>query len=291
MKLNKIYQLKVQNARYGDFVVIEPPTTVEFAIDRNFNSSQANIKVYNLGQETRSFIFQDIFNKLQGTVEFYAGYEKDGTDWSMIFTGRMLYAHSTRLRTDIITNIECQGISLTSYWSESSISQAEGFKSKADIIKKLSADMGFSDPIVGPGFTSIPFSGSRGLSLSGNTLKIMNMAISDDGNYFVDNGRGVALGYQEAFRNNGFEEINKETGLLNIPFRTSEMVEAQLLFTPQLQVGQYVRVTGYTDAHYNGDYGVMGVRHAGMISETHDVRTTTTVLLSDAVTLHKVFPL
>ena len=111
MKLNKIYRLEVQlpaeGSQPGDFLVIQPPITIEFGIDRRrfASANRMDLKIYNLSEQTRSRIFRDRFNRYNPTqpisdtnhpryVRLYGGYEHDGLNLSLMFNGALSYAFS-----------------------------------------------------------------------------------------------------------------------------------------------------------------------------------------------------
>ncbi len=304
MKLNKIYELRIQNYKTGGYTVVRPPMTIEFVIERNTYASanQANIKIYNLSEKTRALLFQDRIigglgavsqnAALQGNIELYAGYESDAGNLSCIFNGWQIYTHSTRRGTEFITETECQDPGVYAYITESIISlERNATRSKAEIIAGLYNDLGYvNQGIIGPSYESIPFiSSSRGLSIISGTMKMGTEITKDDGKFFFDLNRPVSLSSGEAFINDTFGEITPDTGLLNVPVRSDLLVVANLMFTPQLQVGQYVKVQAYSDDSYNGDYAVEGLRHSGMISGTHDAPTSTTVYLTKNMDREKLF--
>ena len=292
MKLNKIYELNVQHPISRLWTTVRPPITIEFDIDRHpwSSSSSANIKIYNLSEETRSGIFQDWWTQPQGGANLKAGYRYESGGISTIFDGIMIYAHSTRRGSEIITQLECQDLQLVTLQHESSVSLSlDSGRTKSEILKQLFKDLGYSNWIIDPVYESSPYTGNRGLSLIGNTLQICSDIVGSSGMFFVDRGLPIAISYGSAIYNSGFSTISKETGLLNLPVAAKNIVMAQLLFTPQIQVGQYIKMNGYQDKHYDGDYVVIGVRHSGIISETHDSHTTTTVTLSRNVVYDKLF--
>lgn len=92
-KLNKTFQLQIITLKDVNGVIetkevlplILPPLTIEFVIERNpyAGASSADIKVYNLSENTRSKIFQDIYVAPQENVLLYGGYESE--DPSLFF--------------------------------------------------------------------------------------------------------------------------------------------------------------------------------------------------------------
>lgn len=272
----------------GEFVIIRPPFTIEFVVERNRNAKAqaANIKIYNLGKDTRERIFKDrweIFqiNKPIGprnyprTIQFYAGYEGDNSKrMSSVFFGQIVSCSSSRRGPDIITELECNDPGIWNYTTESSHALEAGVDKK-EVIQKLYQDM-FGEKGA-QGYISDTYTGitSRGKVLFGNTYNLLK-ELTEDG-FFVDNGLPIALPLGEAIPGE-IKIIDSASGLLNYPIRTEYSITIQILFMPELQLGYNVELNSEM-REYNGLYNVYGIRHSGMISGTHDAQTITTVSL------------
>jgi len=313
-KLNKIYELWVQEHDSLDYFIVRPPMSVEFNIERNVwaQSSDANFKIYNLSATTRGKIFRDRFEEWEpsipvntnfklpdgsigtnrpGNVQFYGGYEHDGKGLSMLFNGQLHYGHSTRRGPEFITELECLDLSVSQYASQSARTLAAG-RNKKEIIEWLHNDIGSGPGIIGPGFDE-PLGNIRGVTLQGNTLKLLHDVTN--GNWYSDLGIPIAIKDWEVIDNPNIRKISPETGMINVPIKANNVVIATLMFTPEIIVGQYIQVEtaegsraqGLTAlgnkttsrGNYDGNYKVLGIKHAGIISGTHDAQTITTVSL------------
>lgn len=303
MKFNKIYQLRVQRGfpfggtakspKSGEWVVIELPITIEFTVDRTAYSdaNTTSIKIYNLSQDTRAKLFHDRFLYPDPTmprsakndvrfVELFAGYEGERQVMSLIFSGNLFYGNSTRKGSEMITELECMDPAIWTYNNISSANFGKG-STEADIIKGLLLDAGYKNAIVGKSFENKIYNNDRSAIFHGNTMKLIKDIVGD-GIFDIDNEMPIVLGKGETIGTAIMPTINSSSGLINVPVKTNQALIVPLMFTPQLQVGQYVKIdaketASYSD--YNGDYRIVGVRHQGVISGTHDAQTTTTLSL------------
>lgn len=291
MKLNKIYRLMIQlpYPNSTEYLEITPPLTLEFNISRHTQASanSANLKIYNLSEKTRSLIFRDRYqdfwdiNSEMGplnypaNVQLFAGYENEGKALSLIFNGQIFNAHSTRMGPNYITELDCQDIAINQYAQASSTTLNKS-ASQLDVLLTLFRNLNAANA----GFLSTGMAGAatgRGRVLFGPTYELLKQYTNN--NVFVDNGKLIAILDDEAFDNPAFPYLSKEEGLLNVPIKSNAQIIAQTAFTPQAIVGQKLTVNGYQNTEYNGTYKVIGLTHAGIISETHDGPTITSLSL------------
>jgi len=284
--------------REKNWLIIRPPTTVEFVIKRSVHaqSMSADIKIYNLSEKTRSKIFRDRYENFNFAapvslwnqpryVEFYAGYESDGQPLAPVFMGAIFYASSVRRGPNYVTILECKDLHIFQYIKMSKFTLDKEV-SKADIIRMLYVDLMGSEAaaagIIG-GFTG---TAKRGQVIFGPTFN--SLSELTNGNFFVDLGKPISLLPGETIDNPAVRVLSPDTGLLNVPMKSATLAVADMMFTPELQVGQYVFVDGYKDRQYNGFYGVQGIHHSGIISGTHDTQTTTKATLWNGKTITNI---
>ena len=243
------------------YLVIDPDLTVEFEIKRNsLGSSQTGtFKVKNLSEKTRNLIYKDRYSTaLFRSVQFRAGY---GTFMPLLFNGWMFQAFSYRQGVDFITEIDC--------W-DGAMAMANGFStvgvganvSAAQIIGLLTNDLPNTagTPIIG----KFPQVNTRGACLCGNTWQLIQQYCG--GVAIIDNNQVKVLGPNEAITSDEIPVIDADTGLLGSPRRYDALIEFEMLFTPQLTVGQIVLLQSVTNSIFNGTYKVMGFEHRGTIS-------------------------
>jgi len=304
VKFNKTYELQIQLpsevGKVGKFLAIRPPVTVEFVIKRSVHaqSISADIRIYNLSEDTRSKIFRDRYENYNAAapvspdnqpryVIFYAGYESDGMPLAPIFIGAIFYASSVRRGPNYITMLECKDLDIYQYIKTSSFTIKKDVD-KADVIKRLYEDLlGFeiADSGIIGGFTGVA---ERGRAYFGPTFDIL--AEVTEGNFYMELGKPISLLPGETFDNPAIRVLSAETGLLNVPMKSATLAVADLIFTPHLQVGQYVFVEGYKDRQYNGVYKTVSIHHSGVISGTHDTQTTTKASLFNGKVIKNISP-
>ena len=323
MKFNKVFKLLIQKPfpDFQDYILIEPPMTIEFSVERHnrADANSANIKVMNLSEKTRQLIFRDRYQIWDPTseigwlnstapdgtksaflnsprnVQLYAGYEHEADELSLIFNGQMNVGHSTRRGPDWITEMECQDPGIYQYVVRSNLTMKKN-ATKAEIIQALYQNFARVnwgqnlEGLISNKYDDLKGTGERGIVLFGKTMKLVIDQAKDagrDSNFYFDNGRPFAKMRGETFGNPALTVINSATGLLNVPVRSGAQTTIQMLFTPQLQIGQRLSVVA-REKVYNGEYEVIGIRHSGVISGTHDLQSMTVVSLDNGALIKEV---
>lgn len=265
-KFNKTFRLTIQMVEdKTKAIVIEPPFTIEFDINRNTGSqaNTGNFKIYNLSASTRKNIFQDLFQlSADRKVIFEAGYNGQ---LSTLFIGTLKTAYSGRKGTEIITEINAWddgfGSMLTTY---SAKTYSAGWTQK-DLLKAQMRAMcstnGLEMGEVGE-FDINPQ--PRGVSIVGNTFAVLNKHA--DGLVFIDNNRIHALNNHEVI-DGLVQKIDSSTGLLGTPKRQDAKLMIDCIFEPRIVIAQVIECESDVQPQYNGQYKVMGVHHNGIISE------------------------
>jgi len=274
LKFGRTYTLTVQGAD-GEFHTFQNPLTIDFSILRNTlaSASTANIKIMNLGAVTRNLIYKDRFDTLEyRKVELHAGY---GRQQSMIFSGNIKEAKSYREEgaTETVTEIDAYDGGFAMVNNYASRSYAAGTP-RAQVINGLVSDMG---PTLAPGAVSV-LAGTypRGKSIMGPTWQQL---VTESGQRaFIDNGRIYVLDDDEAIVGDAFL-ITAETGLLGSPKRSGTFVTCEILFEPRLVIGQRVELISRFNSILSGFYKVMGIQHAGTISDAVNGKLKTIVSL------------
>lgn len=283
LKFNRRYTLKVEtqprlpgSAAPGDafFATVSLPLTCEFSVTRNLLSAAntATFRILNLAERSRNKIYKDQYNLLEfRAIQFWAGYSDQPP---MIFNGNVKSAFSFRQSgsTNVVTQIEAYegAYAMTNGFSSRSIA---GGQSYAEIIQSLNKDLPFLDsPIIG----DIQGKTSRGAVMFGNTWRLIKEYAS--GNAAIDNNKLLVLNPNEVITGD-ITIINAQTGLLGSPQRAKATIDVEMLFTPQLKIGQLVKLESEVNRLLNGFYKVVGIQHTGVVSEVTSGRATTNVQL------------
>ena len=252
-------------------ITIRYPFTLEFDVDRNTfaNANKASFRIYNLAESTRKKIFQDAFNINRFVfVELYAGY---GTNLPLIFTGRVMQAYHSKQGTDIITEIQAVDNDIVQSYSSKSF---QAGTSKKDIVTSLVEDM--PNTQLGAIGTLDGTIDRQAIFEDGTFSAISRLT---GGNVFIDLGKLNVLNPNEVLGDVGIYKITSYTGLLGTPQRRDASLELDMVFAPEIAVGQLVEISSRVNKEYNGQYKVCGIHHHGVISGSICGEAITTVSL------------
>jgi hypothetical protein len=255
-------------------VTIPQDFTIEFSITRKFLSSSqtATFRIFNLGEKTRNLLQKDAYATTERrAIQFHAGY--DDFPLPLCFNGQVMTAYSVKRSgsTEFVTVIEA---------FDGGVAMANGFVSQTiasgttvrDVLLTLAKSLPVTagEPIIGQ-FDGV---NSRGEVLFGNTWGII---VEKSGKLAtIDNGQVKILQPNEALRGQ-IPVITAASGLLGSPERSSTNLEFEILFEPQLTIGQIVDLEGSTNRLYNGTYKVTGFTHEGVISPVESGKCSTKV--------------
>lgn len=243
----------------GNFIVIEPPFSIDFTAQRGLGSAinSMSLTIYNLGKENRERIFQDRFSLEIKPIILEVGYNNQLTT---IFSGNLFQASSSRRGTEIVTEIDARDnfVDLTTTLSNKTL---ESGVTLQDVYGGLIDD--FPNIIRGViGGENITF--NRPIILNGNTYDIIQNYSNN--NAYVDNGVCNILNPNQAIEG-VVTVINSETGLLETPRREDASLVVKTLCQPKIKMGQIIDLESEILPVYNGQYKVYGVTHRGTISE------------------------
>lgn len=242
----------------AEVITISSPLTVEFDITRNTfaQSNTATFRLTNLAPSTRDKIFQDKYNIFRYCfVDFYAGY---GDQLSLLFTGKVMQAYSERQGTEMVTEIQAMDNDIIQSYSMHTF---EAGTSKTDVIKTLASDM--------PN-TQLNAVGNQGGVLANRlicddlTFVAINKVTGNSA--FIDLGKLNVLNNNEVLKDVEIYKIDSDTGLLGTPKRRDAQLEVDMIFEPRITVGQLVEIESSTASIFDGQFKVIGIHHAGIIS-------------------------
>jgi len=266
VKFNRNYKLTVQSIE-GDFVTIGLPFTIEFDIQRTILSSVnvASIRVMNLNPNTRNKIRKDKQNfDVNRRVNLKAGY---GDNLSTIFDGNLFQGWSTRPNSTVSTQLECMDAGYASSNANMAFSAQKG-TTKRSVMAKMIEEMapyGVSKGTIGVGgsFQDVL---TRGNTFSGATFEALKEYRNDEGGFFVDNGVANVLNLDETIETE-VPLINADTGLLGTPILHETFLSFDILFSPELLIGQQIQLTSKLNPAFNSIYKILSLGHKGTISE------------------------
>lgn len=248
------------------------PLTLQFNIVRNTlaQSNTGDFTIYNLAKATRSAIFQDRFaTQTIKYITLSAGYEGNLVQ---VFRGKIQECYSKRVGVDVLTNIKAWDIGVNERVMCVTFQAGTTFKEAIkNVLAQAPYDLGAIGDIQGTFKTDTSFVGTP--------LNIANQITN--GHTFVDNGTVNTLNNNECL-DTGVLVLNDKT-LIGTPERRNQSVTANIIFNPNLMVGQLIEVQSSIASEFSGTYYLGGMTHSGTISGAEAGQRITTVdLLSGA---------
>ncbi len=267
-KRRRNYQLLIGPAMVNGIVVgdptavlIEPPFTMEFDIQRNNLASTNNgtIRIYNLSEDVRKKVYKDSFRyDIRKTIQLKAGY---GDTIPTIFKGCIRQASSVRQGVNFITTAECFDAGDAMINGEINQTFMAGTP-KDQIMRQIIQTLpGVSVGAVG----QFPGTSLKAETYSGNSANILK-TLTNDG-FFVDLEKAYCLNNNECITG-AIPVLNSASGLLGTPVREETKLTFDIIFEPRLQIGQLIELQSSTERNFNGQYKVISIKHRGTISDS-----------------------
>ena len=269
---------------------IQSPLTLELDVQRSGTQGVGTFtfKIYNLAEDTRKDLYRDICNQFSPrSIVVNAGYAswqsgtgpKNPRAFPTIASGFVQQCYSTRVGPSWLTVI--------SGW-DGGYAQANAFINSPwasniwnERVKQLAnALMRFGDinsVYISPDLTA---NVSRGGVANGQAWDLLNeLAQGANADLFVDLGKlyMVPKGQSVPLLTGGITEISTKTGLLNTPIKQQWRVAFDMLFEPNLLVGQEFNLVS-EEQENNGNFTVRDIHHFGVISDGVDGDLTTSVV-------------
>lgn len=238
-------------------LIIQPPFTLEFSIDRNTmaSTSQAKIRVLNLNAKHRNAILKDQWTpQSKRRVVLKAGYGP-GPDYPTIFFGTMSFCYSFREGINFISEMECYdgGWAFASATFNGNFPIGTTFR---NVVLNMAASLAPYQVTLGAISTTLPKlnqSLPKAEPYSGNTMKLIRSLVG--GAAFIDNGRFNVLADSDVVPTPKIYEISSASGLLSTPRRQQTYIEWDMIFQPNIRLGQQVKLNSQTAPLFNNAPG------------------------------------
>ena len=260
MKFGRHYRLTIQMNDKEEAIVIEPPFTIQFNIERNTYATlnTMTLLIYNLGKETRGRILHDAFDTANlRTVILEVGYDELAT----VFIGNIQQAGSQRQGANIITSINAWDGGFDTVNSTTFTTLSAG-ATIGDVLRTLAGHF----PNINQGVLSGPEATfSRPVIFDGNTFEQLKKY--SNFKTFIDLNTVHVLQDNEVLVAPNIDVIDPSTGLLETPRRDEAFLSITTLLEPRIIMGQAISLESTVAQAYNGQYKVIGVSHEGVISE------------------------
>lgn len=252
-------------------ITITYPLMIDIDVRRDTcaTSNTGSFRLINLAKSTREEIFQDLYQiDRMCFVDLYAGY---GNNMPLIFTGKVLQAYSGREGTEVITDIQALDNDIIQSYSSHVF---EAGTPKTEVLTTLMQDMpnvqlGAVGTMEGGLITRTVFDDQTFVAINKLT----------GGQAFIDLNKLNVLNANECLGDVGIYKITSETGLIGTPRRRDAMLEVDLIFAPEIQVGQLVDIESMISTEFNGQYKVLGIHHHGSIGGQVSTQLVTTLTL------------
>lgn len=263
IKFGRNYSLQVQ-ATDGSTLIFAPPFTVEFDTIRSDLSSAntAKIRLYNISKDHRNQIRRDSWDgSTLRKVILQAGY---GSILPTILNGSITQAWSVREGVNFITEIQSFDGGFAYVNAKCPPFSVQAGTPYRDIIVNLIASLkpfGISMGSIG----NYPQITGRARAFDGNTIDILK-ELTGNG-FFIDNGIAHCLGNSECIEAD-IPTVSAATGLLGTPVREVTKLHFDILFEPNLFIGQQIKINSSTgDGDTNKFWKIVSIHHKGVISD------------------------
>lgn len=257
--------------------IVSDPITINFNIKKSLfqKTNTATITIYNLDAGTRESIYQDrlLFNTVyKKSVTLLAGY---GDTLVTCLFGHIQQCYSERVGTDMVTTIDVIDPDILTQYTSVTFEAGTSYKEAINYLTSQFPDLKQGEVGNFQGEFKVP------TVFDGNSFDVVNELT---GNHtFIDNGVLNTLNDNEMLSNYGAYLIQSDTGLLGTPKRYEAVLEIEMLFEPDIRLGQCVEIVSETWGNnledqkksFNGQYKVVGLEHNCTISgATAGTRTT-----------------
>jgi len=244
------YQLVIGNRSDGFmFDNLRIAFDVTKSLDKNPNP--AKIRVWNLTKDHRGAVLSGHYKTLALSV----GYEAA----RLIYAGDIIKCNVIRDGMDFVLDMECGDGSNAFTSARVNMTLPVG-TTDAEAAVALAGTM--PDTVRGTMAVTRTQGSARPRVYCGNARNsLSNLARANNADWSIQNGEVVMLPANAALAGEG-PLISQETGMVGMPLQTDNGLEVKCLCNPAITVGGVVRVVSI-EPHYNGDYKVVSVQHAG----------------------------
>lgn len=255
-----ILQWPEENNQIGQAIITDP-ITINFNIKKSlFQSTNiATITLYNINPGVRESIYHDrllmLDNVNNKTVTLLAGY---GDTLTTCLFGHIQQCSSERVGTNIVTTIEVIDPDILSQYTNVTFEAGTTFREAIDYLSSQFPNLKTGEIGNFQGEFKTP------TTFDNNSFAVINELTG--GHTFIDNGFINSLNDNELLSNYGAYLIQSDTGLLSTPKRYDAILEVEMLFEPNIRIGQLVEIVSTTQSRFNGQYKVEGIEHNCTIS-------------------------
>lgn len=244
------YQLVIGSAKDGfTFNNLRVAFDVTKTLDKTPNP--AKIRIWNLTRDHMGAVL----SKQYTTIALSVGYDA----LRLIYAGDIVKSNVKRDGMDLILELECGDGNVAFTSARVNLTLPAG-TTDAHAAVALAGTM----PNTTRGTMAVTRTTpcTRARVYCGNTRDALsNLSHANNADWSIQDGELVMLPANAALAGTG-ALISQDTGMVGMPEQTDNGLELSTLCNPEIVVGGVVRVVSIM-SHYNGDYKVVSVEHAG----------------------------
>ena len=260
----KIRELENGSMVDKEVVTVSYPTTLNLNISLGsyLASNSAQLSLYNLSREIQAKLWRDVYNNgnKQILMSIYAGY---GSTMPLVFMGWVQSCTSYRSSgsVDWVTELQAfEGGYLYQYgFINATFTE---YTKLADVINyMLEQDVDTKVGCISPELKDFP----RNKTFIGQPIDLLHREYNGY-EVFIDKGKLHILGENDVVKGE-LLVITDETGLLGSPKRANAFLELDIIFEPQVRVGQAISLLCDSMPQFNQAYKIVAIQHTGTISD------------------------
>ncbi len=257
--------------------IVEYPFTCNFMVDLGIHgtANHGAFQFYNLSEETQAKLWFDLYEtgKKYIDINFYAGY---GDNLVLVFSGRTSECTSYRASGSVDKITQLNAFNAGNFYQYGYINETFTAGTTLDVIlQRLLDETGVKLGYITPEINK-PL--QRDKTFIGQTWDLLGREYGGY-NIFIDKGELNILGDNDVVPGD-ILVITDSSGLLGSPRRANGYTELDMIFEPQLRIGQAVEVLSDSMPRFNRAYEVITIKHKGIISPVVCGKLTTTPTLS-----------
>ncbi len=259
----------------GERLVIKPPISTNFSIQRNTLSSanRAKVTIYNLGESFRHQIARDRYTNLNS---FWAMVIQGGYDGELsnVFQGNIQEAYSSKEGTEWVTTIDAFD-GMYAIQNGNMSMTLEGGTSTGDILREAASNLPNVLKMVVSETVDQETPTGRGTALEGKPMEILE-EVSGLTPY-IDNETLYLLRDNEVVKGEAY--VLRSHNLLETPRGRDALLTVRTIFLPKVQVGRLCDLKSL-EKRFDGLYKIIGFSHEVEVSGASGGRATTTLQLN-----------
>lgn len=239
-------------------VVVRPPMRIVFDGFQSVKGelNKLNISIYNLNRDHRNALLKAKDEKKNIPVRLKVGYEDR---LLLIFEGQVLVGTAHKDDADLVSSLECLDGGFDYLYSFTNTVVKPG----ANIIDTILVDM----PNTGKGKIGEQPVLTRPKVLIGNSHKLIQETISEDEDFYIDDGQ-LYITKENEVVSAYIPVVKASTGLMTTPDLSGNEVKFTTKMNPSLKIGRRCTTESVFAPNTNGIYKIETINYKGDFTGT-----------------------